>query len=361
MSSLPFVLFAAGGTGGHLFPAIEIAEELSSQGVECGFAAHGLSVSPFFPHGRWNVWDIQANRPSVCPYKAACFCFQTMYSIKKSYSLLSHLKPSCVIGFGSYHTVPVLAATVLKKTPLFLFEPNVAPGKVIRLFSYFAKGTGIYFDAAKQWLHSPTTLVSMPLLSSNISLVTRASAYERYGFSGAASVVLAFGGSQGASVINQTILSALSLFPENARPHLLLLCGKTADSKLLETMAHERGIVAKILPFEEEMAYAYAAADVVVCRSGASTIAELELIQKPAICIPYPHAKEDHQRKNAEMLAKKGNVIVLDEMTLTYETLSRELKCLLQQRRCAEKTPIEPIVRESFSKIVGTWLKEGIA
>lgn len=348
------VLFAAGGTGGHLFPALEIAEELSDHGIDCSFAAFGLSTSRFFPHGKWNIWETPASRISCRPMQALSFCWNTTRSTWSSCHMLKSVKPCCVIGFGSYHTVPVLAAAVLRRVPLFLFEPNAAPGRVIRLFSRYAHLTGICFEKTKSLLHSDTELVAMPLLKSSTAAVEKHAALHRYGFSGDLPVVVAFGGSQGSSVINQTIMQAVHLFDRQKKPNLLLLCGQGQDRHALEKMAQHMHVMARVIPFEKEMAYAYAVGDLFVSRSGASSVAELAAIGKPAILIPYPHAKDDHQLTNARELEATGQALILKEADLTPERLCTALFC--QLRNSFRKEKVEK--RKQFSEIIRNWISE---
>ena len=322
------VLFAAGGTGGHLFPALEIARELTEEGVDCCFAAHGLSSSPMFPRDIYPWWDISAGRPSLL--KAASFCWTTATSAIRTSNLLGTVKPDCVIGFGSFHTFPVLLATWLRRIPLFLFESNVAPGRVIRLFAKYATCTGVCFPEAQKCIGKRSELVSMPLLRAHCGFVSREDALARYGLLNKP-VVVAFGGSQGSQVINEAILKALALFSEHERPQLLLLCGLGQDQRALEQKAQKLGSIARIIPFERGMSYVYSAASVVVCRSGASTVAELKMFKKPAICIPYPHAKDNHQLFNATSLEKSGLAKVIEEKDLTAEGLQGSIAEMLQR------------------------------
>ena len=348
------VLFAAGGTGGHLFPALEIAEELAESGIDCSFAACGLSKSRFFPQGKWASWDLPAEKPSLRPTKALSFLFRTFTSTLAAYRLLGRVQPDCVLGFGSYHTVPVLLAAVFHRIPLYLFEPNASPGKVICLFSRFAVLTGICSEKTQGQLHSETEMVAMPLLRSSVTPVEREAALRRYGFSGTKPIVVAFGGSQGSAVINDKILDALHLFGRQERPELLLLCGQGQDEKILDHKAQTLGVKVSVVPFEKEMAYAYTVGDVFVARSGASTVAELVAYRKPAVCIPYPFSKDDHQLKNARELEREGLAIVLQEHELTSESLFGDVHRLLNR---AHETflPLkneEKMKRKQFSKVL---------
>lgn len=341
------VLFAAGGTGGHLFPAIEIARELSEQDVECFFAAHGLATSEMFPHDLYPWWDIPAGRPQL--KRLLSFGMTTAHSTVKARKVLAHLKPDCVIGFGSFHTFPVLLATCFRGVPLFLFEPNVAPGRVIRLFAKYATCTGVCFSEAEKVIGKRSTLVSMPLLRSHTGIVERKVALERYGLSPELPVVVAFGGSQGSKVINEAVIQALSLFEDSQRPQLLLLCGLGQDKKALEEKAKAFGVSSKVILFEREMSYVYAAADVVVCRSGASTVAELKNFRKPSVCIPYPFAKDNHQLLNAEALVESGLSQMVKEEDITSEILRSKISEVMKKDFANVSFEAN---REKFSQVI---------
>ena len=353
------VLFAAGGTGGHLFPALEIAEEMKANGVDCSFAAHGLSSSRFFPKERWKWCDIQAERPSFNPLRALPFLWKTLWSTKEACRLLEKIHPDIILGFGSYHTVPVLLAAVRKKIPLFLFEPNVFPGRVIGLFSRYAELTGICFETTRSRLRGKTELIRMPLMKSSVTPVDRLAALDRYGFSGEAPIIVAFGGSQGSSAINHMVLKALHLFERQKRPNLLLLCGEGQDQKELESMAQNLGVMAKVVPFDQEMAYAYTVGDVFVSRSGAGTVAELAAFHKPAICIPYPFSKDGHQLRNAEELVKGGRALIIEEASLNPERLCTDLFRLLRMMETKGMYLGDSglPVKKQFSQVLLEWLR----
>lgn len=346
-------LFAAGGTGGHLFPAITIADTLTDKGVTCYFAASGLGKSQFFPRDRWSWWDIEARRPSTNPMKGMLFLFRTLLSTFMACRLIRRMKPDCVVGFGSFHTFPVLLATRLCRLPLFLFEPNVIPGRVIKLFAPYAECTGVCFSEALHTLQKNALLVQMPLLQRNSQTVSKSQACARYGLDNSSAVVLAFGGSQGAALINEYVIRALSHFEEKNRPQLLLLCGLGQDQAALEREAMARGIRAVVVPFEKEMAYAYSAADVVISRAGASTIAEIKALGKRAICIPYPHAQDNHQLLNARSLVAEGAALLVEEKNLTEEQLYRSIAQLLQE----EHSTVHEEKKAIFSEKLLDWFR----
>lgn len=315
------VLIATGGTGGHLFPSQQLAERLSD--CEVLFAGHKLKTSPFF-HRRVPYVEIA----SASSKKKA---FLLLKGVFQSLKMIWRFKPDVVVGFGSYHSFPVLMAAVILKRKIVLFEPNGSLGKVNRFFARFAKKVAFQFP-----IHHPKS-VYVPLLPWK-ALNVRKKEKDPY-----RRTILVFGGSQGASFINETFHKAARLlsFPFQ----VIHLTGK-------EGLELHYTVPAIVKPFEEDMGSVYARADFAVCRCGAGTTAELIRYQIPAVVIPYPYA-HDHQRKNGEFL--KRGVRMLDQKETTPERLAEEIEALnanLDQHQSALKSlffpetiPFDQVVR----------------
>lgn len=312
---------ATGGTGGHLFPSQQLADALSD--CEVLFAGHKLKTSPFF-HRKIPYVEI-ASTPSK---KRGLLLLKGIF---QSLKLILRFKPDVVVGFGSYHSFPVLMAAVLLRKKIVLFEPNCSLGKVNRFFAPFAKKVALQFP-----IHHPKS-VYVPLLPWKVleSQKRKKDPHRK--------TILVFGGSQGASFINEVFCKAASLlsFPFQ----VIHLTGKE-DLKL------HYSVPSIVKSFEEDMASLYARADFAVCRCGAGTTAELIRYQIPAVVIPYPYA-HDHQRKNGEFL-KKG-VRMLDQKDATPERLAQEIEELyvnldqhtkaLQELFFPETVPLDAVVR----------------
>lgn len=315
------ILIATGGTGGHLFPSQQLADAMKD--CEILFAGHKLKTSPFF-HRKIPYAEI-ASTPSK---KKGLLLLKGIF---QSLKLIFRFKPDVIVGFGSYHSFPVLMAAVLLRKKIVLFEPNCSLGKVNRFFARFAKKVAFQFP-----IHHPKS-VYVPLLPWT-ALKARKKEKDP-----TRKTILVFGGSQGASFINETFYKAARLlsFPFQ----VIHLTGKE-DLKL------NYSVPAIVKPFEEDMASLYARADFAVCRCGAGTTAELIRYQIPAVVIPYPYA-HDHQRKNGEFL-KKG-VRMLDQKDATPEKLAEEIEMLytnLDQHEKAlrelffpETIPFDQVVR----------------
>lgn len=294
------VLIATGGTGGHLFPAQAAAKELKD--CDILFAGHKLQDSPFFDRA-------SAYREIASSNKRP---FTLLKGIWQSIKLVIQYKPDVVVGFGSFHSFPVLLAAAIFGKKIVLFEANCSFGKVNKFFSPFAKKIALQFPIDNVGKKA----VYVPLLPWNLKCAKLEQSQARlsYGLKPDLFTILVFGGSQGAKFINETFCAAAKLldFPFQ----VLHFTGK-------EDPTIRYDVPAVVKPFEKEMVLAYAAADMAVCRCGAGTTAELIRFSLPSLLIPYPYAY-NHQKKNGEFL-KDGARILLQEKA-DPRTLSLEIK-----------------------------------
>lgn len=289
------VLIATGGTGGHLFPSRQLAELL--EGSEVVFAGHGLKSTPFFDR-KAPYYEV----PSVSSLKQWPTLLKGVW---QGIQLLRRLKPDVVVGFGSYHSFPLLMAATLLRKKIVLFEVNCSLGKVNRFFAPFAKKIAFQFSLP----HKKAAYI--PLLP---WIKAKPKGASKYGRDPNKMTILVFGGSQGAAYINKTFCEAAKLltFPFQ----VIHLTGK-------EDPEIRYSVPAVVKPFEEEMEAAYAVADLAVCRCGAGTVAELIQHRLPAVLIPYPYA-HDHQRKNGEYLKNGARILLQQEAT--PERLAAEIE-----------------------------------
>ncbi|MES2122125.1 MAG: UDP-N-acetylglucosamine--N-acetylmuramyl-(pentapeptide) pyrophosphoryl-undecaprenol N-acetylglucosamine transferase [Chlamydiota bacterium] len=205
----PKVLFAAGGTGGHLFPAQALAEKLT--GVDVLFSGAKLSTNSYFDRNKFTYRDIDSTTPFRGNFMQKIQSVVILLrGIWQSLRLLSNERPDLVVGFGSFHSFPLLCAAALKRVPLVLFESNAVPGKVIRLFSRFALYTAVYFPESERYLKGKVHAVEIPSLKSRTSLNAQ-EARRQLGLDPDCFTLLVFGGSQGAKALNALILNLLPL------------------------------------------------------------------------------------------------------------------------------------------------------
>jgi UDP-N-acetylglucosamine--N-acetylmuramyl-(pentapeptide) pyrophosphoryl-undecaprenol N-acetylglucosamine transferase len=329
------VVVAAGGTGGHLFPAQALATHLMNANVKVHFLAKGLSRNPYFKDSRFPFFDVASAGLSKNPITLMSSLWKMGYGFIESLGYLRQLRPRLVVGFGSYHTAPVLAAAKALSIPTILHEANCYPGKVNRLFSKGAEWNGVFFDRAREKLRGHVRSVTYPLRKEfeGAATIVKREALEHYGLEGEKKTIVVFGGSQGAARLNTIMHDAAPLLP--ADHFQVIHFTGSADAKVKQ--AYEKaGVLSHVASFESFMPRAYMAADLAICRSGAGTIAELMHCALPALFVPFRFAVDDHQRLNAEYIANCiGGGIVLSEDTLTATSLAASIRAVAEDKTLA--------------------------
>ncbi len=354
------VVISAGGTGGHLFPAQALAAKLKDEmpGLDLIFMAKGLRTNSRFNKELFSFHDIPSG--PIAPKKLFFSLFSITYGIIKSLHLLRKVKPKLVIGFGSYHSFPVLVAAKLLGIDLILHEANSIPGKVNKLFSPYAAWTGIFFPAAANYLTGKVQKTDIPLRAefSKEKRVSRQEAIQHYGLQEDAFTVLIFGGSLGAKRLNA--LAQKALLKLSRRLQVLHFTGSNDSIDELKQGYAEANILAHVAPFEKNMHYAWAASDLAITRSGASTCAEAITYAVPTIFIPYPQSADGHQDKNAEyVVAELGGAISFKEKELTDALLAEAIEKIdLHKMKEALYTARENMQDLHFSDLVIDFLQE---
>ncbi|MBS0603638.1 MAG: UDP-N-acetylglucosamine--N-acetylmuramyl-(pentapeptide) pyrophosphoryl-undecaprenol N-acetylglucosamine transferase [Verrucomicrobia bacterium] len=327
------ILFAAGGTGGHLFPAQALAEQLKKQNpkYEILFAGANLSGNAYFDKSKFSYRDIASTTPFGGGYRKALKSGMILLKgILQSLRLLSREKPDLIVGFGSFHTFPILCAAALKKVPLVLFESNAIPGKVVRLFSRNALFSGIYFSEAKSYLKGEIVEVEIPLRSAPAKgRMSKEEARLHFNLDPSTPTLLVFGGSQGAKRINRKVIEMLPLL-KSAQIQLIHSTGCEETAAEVALLCQTLGLRCSAKKFEPQMEIAWSASDIAICRSGAITLSELLHHEVPGILIPFPAAADQHQLKNALFIEKQvGGAVHFVEQTLTPEQLAQSLLSLI--------------------------------
>ena len=309
------VIVAGGGTGGHLFPGLAVADALgrrrparvvfvgSSRGIETrvvakrGYPLRTLPVRALRGQGLLGLANSTLRLPA---------------SLISAWRLLAEIRPDLLIGVGGYASGPVVVAGRTRRIPTVLLEQNAHPGLTNRILAHFADRICVAFpESTKYFPQSRTVQTGNP-----VRPPAEQAAARREGFS-----VLIFGGSAGAHRLNEIGVEAMSRLERNG----LRIVHQTGDGdfETVRDRYRERGIEADVRPFIDDMAAAYASADIVVCRAGATTLAELTALGKPALLVPYPYAADDHQRKNAESLVTRGAAMMILDRELSAVNLSQ--------------------------------------
>jgi UDP-N-acetylglucosamine--N-acetylmuramyl-(pentapeptide) pyrophosphoryl-undecaprenol N-acetylglucosamine transferase len=328
-------ILAGGGTGGHVIPALAIANELKKS-----YAAEVLFIGT--ARGIENRLVPAAGYPLQLVRVGALKNVSLMTQVKTAFDLpravwdasrmLNEFAPDVVIGVGGYASGPAMLAAVVKHIPTLAFEPNVVPGFANRVVARFVSGAAVHFEeTARYFRHAEVTGVPVRQAFFEIS------ALEINKKRGGTPTLLVFGGSQGAHAINEAMIRCL---PELLRqaPGIHII-HQTGERDYNDALAAYRGLgeSSEVFKFIEDMPAAFARADLVVCRSGASTVAEITAAGKPAIFVPFPRAADDHQRVNAEALACSGAAVVVEESKLEGVWLAETIAALLgDPRRLAE-------------------------
>lgn len=328
------VMIAVGGTAGHVYPALSLARNLQKASVSVMFVGGGLKANRFFePQDHLHKSVECGHFNSKNPLKL----IKTLVSILKGFlqtrSAIKTFTPDLIVGFGSYHTFPSLIAAKFTKVPIILHEANSIPGKVNKLLSKYAEVTGIHFPDVATYLKGKTMEVGMPLRDGyNLGAVTKQTAKDHFFLSPNKLTILIFGGSQGAKKINELTSHAFCHFFDDNKDAIQILHFSGDENAItdLEKMYGQAGIKASVKDFEKRMDLAWQAADVVISRSGASTIAEQMEFEVPGILIPYPFASDAHQDKNALFMVKTvGGAISFKETELSSQLLGEKIKTLL--------------------------------
>ena len=326
------IVFAAGGTGGHLYPAVALAREFSRQdpatrmlfvgterGIESKVLAHeGLELALIAAQPVMGRGVLQA----------AGALLSLPLGLWQSLALLRQRRASFVLGVGGYTSPPVLLAARLLGVPRAIMEPNAYPGMANKVLGPIADLVFVTFrEAARYFPSDKVRVTGMPV---------RQAFFENAGTGQEARgererrILLVFGGSQGARAINDAMIGALPQWAAMRGQLAIVHQTGEADHARVKAAYEAAGVQAEVVPFLFEMPRALRSADLVVSRAGAMTLAELTVCGKPAIVIPLPHAIYQHQAHNAWVLADAGGAVVLPQQELTGERLAREVAALLR-------------------------------
>lgn len=300
------VMIATGGTGGHIFPAVALAQQIKEEfcDAEVLFVGGGLDRNKYFDRTAYAWQSVEsATFAGKSPVALCGSCFRIVSGIRQSCAIIRRFKPDLLVGFGSYYSFPPLVAARLMSVPFILHEANSVPGKVNKFLSRWAASTGVHFPGTASLVEGKAVEVGMPLRKGfRKGMVSAAEARHYFGLDEGKRTVLVFGGSQGAQTINDHFLSAMEKFHGGAEFQVVHIAGDDASACDLRAGYQRLSIDACVKPFETRMDMAWQAADAVICRSGAGAVAELLEFEVPAILIPFARAADDHQNYNADFI-----------------------------------------------------------
>lgn len=329
-------LVMAGGTGGHIFPGLAVAEALRGRGWRVHWlGAPGSMESQLVPARGFPLETISFGGVRGKGLKAYAFLpLRILHSFWQSIRVVRRVRPNVVVGLGGYITFPGGMMSVLLGKPLVLHEQNSVAGMANKVLSGVADRVYTAFPGAMpkgRWVGNPlrTEFLNQPEPAA------------RFAGRGGPLKLLVVGGSLGAKALNEIVPKALALIPEAERPQVLHQSGAKQIDELRANYA-AAGVQAELTPFIDNTAEAFAGADLVICRAGASTVTEIAAVGAAALFVPFPHAVDDHQTTNARFLVDAGGGWLVQQKDLTPESLAQMLKALdrgalLQRAEAAKK------------------------
>jgi UDP-N-acetylglucosamine--N-acetylmuramyl-(pentapeptide) pyrophosphoryl-undecaprenol N-acetylglucosamine transferase len=324
------VLLAAGGTGGHLFPAEALAAALTSRGIKVELATDGRAVryGSSFPAAAVHIIPSATVRGRDPLSLAKTGAILTV-GLTKAWLQLPSLRPAVVVGFGGYPTVPPLLAATLRGLPTIIHEQNGVLGRANRLLAPRVTAIATGFPAVLD--AEPSLAVKATCTGNPVRPAVVAAAATPFTPADSAGPfrLLVFGGSQGARVMSEIVPAAI----ERLEPFLLMTLrivqqAREEDLARVRQVYAKLGVSAEVEPFFPDLPNRMAASHLVVSRSGASTVAELAAIGRPSILVPLPHSLDQDQRANANMLQQAGGAIRLDQAEFTPDRLAAEIAAL---------------------------------
>lgn len=325
-------MLAAGGTGGHLFPAFALAEELGRRGIPVDLVTdmRGDRYGQGFPAR--SVFQVHAATLAAgSPLAATGSALTLLRGVHEAFTLLGKVRPAAVIGFGGYPSVPPLVAARMRGVPAALHEQNAVLGRANRMLAKLVARIATSFRDVKRLDRSARAKVQFtgnPVRSAVQACAARAYAPPA---PGGPIALLVFGGSQGARFFSDIVPAALARLPAEIRERLKVVqqC-RPEDIERVETAYSQCGISAELATFFPDLPERMAGAQLVIARAGASTVAELAVIGRPAILVPLPHALDNDQLQNATTVAESGGAWCIQQSELTPERLGAEIERLVE-------------------------------
>lgn len=348
-------VFACGGTGGHVYPALALAEELRSLGHDCHFVGRiqGMEkdlIGSKFPYHGIPAYPLKRGKLK----ENLLLPFRLLKSYFAAHKTLMKLTPSAVIGTGGYVSLPTLMAAGGLKTPVFLQEQNLHAGVANKIASKFARAVYVAGEAVLSAFPEGKCEIMGNPIRENAGDFDRPAPFEEHTFN-----ILVLGGSQGAKGVNDRVARALASLEDRAHLRLVWQCGKNGIEHFASYQNEGRIQVSAYLdPIYPYMAHA----DLIISRAGASTLSEILAFGKPAIYIPFPHAAEDHQTQNAKAMCDLGAALMEKESEDfdLDQKIARLLDqpALLEQMASAARKEFKPCATQNIANSILSHLEE---
>lgn len=312
------VIISGGGTGGHIFPAIAIADEIKRRNPNADIlfvGANGKMEMERVPLAGYTIIGLNiAGFQRRITLSNFALPFKIVGSLWNAYRVIKNFKPQVVIGVGGYASGPTLQAATYLKIPTLIQEQNSFPGKTNKILSKKVTSICTAYEGLERFFpENKITLTGNPVRSEMVDIeAKRNEAFEFYGLNPDKKTILVLGGSLGARTLNESVKNHISELQEND-VQVLWQCGKVYVDSLTTELSGKNLNGIKMLAFISRMDLAYALADVIISRAGAISVSELCLVKKPVILVPSPNVAEDHQTKNAMALVSKNAAVLVKD------------------------------------------------
>ncbi|WP_337996125.1 undecaprenyldiphospho-muramoylpentapeptide beta-N-acetylglucosaminyltransferase [Oleispirillum naphthae] len=330
------IVLAAGGTGGHVFPAEAMAEALLGRGYDLALLTDARGQAYGGALGRLPTYPLRAGgiagRGVLRRIKAVA---DLGVGVLQARRLLAELKPAVVVGFGGYASIPGMVAAIRRGVPTVIHEQNAVLGRANRLLApHVSRIATSFAEVAALPRAARVELVGMPVRPAIAALAD--APFPALSEDGLIEI-LVIGGSQGATVLSQVVPAAMTALPAamKARIRLSQQC-RPADIEAARAAYADSGLAVELATFFDDVPQRLARAHLAIARAGASTVAEFTAAGRPAILVPYPHAIDDHQTANAQAIAEKGGAWLMPQDAFTAESLAARLETLFAQPRTLE-------------------------
>jgi UDP-N-acetylglucosamine--N-acetylmuramyl-(pentapeptide) pyrophosphoryl-undecaprenol N-acetylglucosamine transferase len=314
MSDKKKIVVACGGTGGHVFPGLAVANELKRRGhdVEVWFSGRAIETST---HSGWEGPHFSTGARQISLRNLPIM----LLSLFKCVLAMRKKKPDALLAMGSYSSLPPVVAAWLTGVPVILHEANAVPGKAVDFLSRFAHTVATSFDETAHWLPGRKTIKTGLPVREHLINESRLDEVPEGTFT-----IFITGGSQGAHRVNELTSHAMCLLKQEGFENFYVIHQTgAADEAFVQELYQKNNVPSRVAAFMKDMGRAYATADLVICRAGASTCFELCLFAKPALLIPLPSAIRDHQHLNASALVKCGGADEGIQRELTGRSITR--------------------------------------
>ncbi|MBS3810352.1 MAG: undecaprenyldiphospho-muramoylpentapeptide beta-N-acetylglucosaminyltransferase [Halanaerobiales bacterium] len=330
-------VITGGGTGGHIYPALTIADQFKKKNWEVEYIGCKDSLEEEILKN--TDYPFHQVKVLALPRKLNLELFKSIFisiqAIIKSYKLFKDIQPDIVFGTGGYVTGPVLIAAKLRKLPAVIHEQNIYPGIANKILSFFVDKIAVNNKEATRYfsnISKDKIVETGNPIREEIIKTTRAEGIKKLDLNHAYKTLFLMGGSQGSRTINQAFLESLKDIIQLKKLQVILITGRDNYQKIknqVNQKMNEDNNRLRIIPYLDNIEWAYAAADLIICRAGATGLAEITARGIPSILIPFPYSAEDHQRVNARFMEENKAAVMVKDSEFNGETLYNYVKEIL--------------------------------